>query len=229
MVWVSETTPAEVDALLDRILLDQDPVLADALEASRAGGLPDIAVSPQTAQLLGLLVKIRGGRRVLEIGTLGGYSTIFLARAVGAEGSVVTLEYEPRHAEVAAANLRRAGVDRRVQIVVGAALETLPTLRGPFDLIFIDADKENYPAYLDWAVRLSAPGSVIVVDNVVRRGRILSSPDGDEQARATLEMLQAMGRRPELDTAAIQTVGVKGWDGFALAVVKHRNPRHAAP
>jgi predicted O-methyltransferase YrrM len=170
--------------------------------------------------MLGLLVRMSGSRRVLEIGTLGGYSTISLARAVGAEGSVVTLEYEPRHAEVAADNLARAGVADRVEIVVGAALDTLPTLTGTFDFVFIDADKENNTSYVRWAVELGRRGTVIVVDNVVRNGRILAPASDDTQARAVREMLDMMGAHPGLDAAAIQTVGVKGWDGFALAVVR---------
>ncbi|BBZ78966.1 O-methyltransferase [Mycolicibacterium anyangense] len=209
-----------VDTLLDRALLDQDPALAAALADTNAAGLPPIEVSPQTAHLLYLLVRISGARRVLEIGTLGGYSTICLARGVGAEGSVVTLEYEPRHAEVARRNLDRAGVADRVEVVVGAALDTLPGLTGDFDLVFIDADKENNSAYVQWAVDLGRPGTVIVVDNVIRNGRILDPAVEDLQARAVRDMLEMMGRHPQLDTAAIQTVGLKGWDGFAIALVK---------
>lgn len=207
------------DALLDRLLLGDDPALAAALADSAAAGLPPIEVSPQSARLLFLLTRISGARRVLEIGTLGGYSTICLARGVGAEGSVVTLEFDPRHAEVAANNLQRAGVADRVEIVVGAALDSLPGLTGDFDLVFIDADKENNSAYVRWAVELGRPGTVIVVDNVVRSGRILDPAADDGQARAVVEMLEMMGGHPRLDTAAIQTVGVKGWDGFAVAVV----------
>ena len=177
-------------------------------------------MSPQAAHLLGLLVRMSGSRRVLEIGTLGGYSTINLARAVGPEGSVVTLEYDPRHAQVAAANLARAGVADRVEVVVGAALDTLPTLTGTFDFVFIDADKENNTSYVRWAVELGRRGTVIVVDNVVRNGRILEPAAGDAQARAVRDMLEMMGADPQLDTAAIQTVGLKGWDGFALALVR---------
>ncbi|HNM84194.1 MAG TPA: O-methyltransferase [Mycobacterium sp.] len=217
---MSEPTPAAVDALLDTLLLDDDAALAGALAASAAAGLPAIEVSPQAAHFLGLLVRIADARRILEIGTLGGYSTISLARAAGAESSVTTLEYEPRHAEVAAANLRRAGVADRVEIVVGAALDTLPTLSGTFDFVFIDADKENNSAYVNWAVKLGRPGTVIVVDNVVRDGRVLAPAPDDAQARAVRDMLEMMGRHPRLDTAAIQTVGVKGWDGFAVALVR---------
>ena len=217
---VTEPSAQDVDALLNRVVLGEDPALAAALAASTAAGLPAIEVSPQGAQFLGLLVRISGARRVLEIGTLGGYSTICLARAVGAEGSVVTLEYEPRHAEVAAANLAHARVAERVEVVVGAALETLPGLTGEFDFVFIDADKENNSAYVQWAIDLGHPGTVIVVDNIVRNGRILEPAADDQQALAVREMLEMMGRHPDLDTAAIQTVGLKGWDGFALAVVR---------
>ena len=208
-----------VDALLDRALLGEDSALAAALADSVAAGLPPIEVSPQSAQLLYLLTRISGARRVLEIGTLGGYSTICLARGVGPEGSVVTLEYEPRHAEVARRNLARAGVVDRVEIIVGAALDSLPGLTGDFDLVFIDADKENNSAYVQWAIELGRPGTVIVVDNVVRNGRILDPAPDDQQARAVRDMLEMMGKHPRLDTAAIQTVGIKGWDGFAIALV----------
>ncbi len=217
---MSDPTPTTVDALLDTLLLEEDSALTAALADSAAAGLPPIEVSPQAAHFLGLLVRIAAARRILEIGTLGGYSTICLARAAGPESSVVTLEYEPRHAEIAATNLRRAGVADRVEIVVGAALDTLPTLTGRFDFVFIDADKENNSAYVDWAIRLSRPGTVIVVDNVVRDGRILAPEPDDHQARAVRDMLAMMGRHPELDTAAIQTVGIKGWDGFAVALVR---------
>ncbi|MGB3482911.1 MAG: O-methyltransferase [Mycobacterium sp.] len=216
---MSEPTANMVDDMLNRVVLAEDPVLAAALADSAAAGLPAIEVSPQSAQLLGLLVRMSGARRVLEIGTLGGYSTICLARAVGPEGHVVTLEYEPRHAEIAAANIARAGVDDRVQIVVGAALDSLPTLSGEFDLVFIDADKENNSAYVQWAVDLGHPGTVIVVDNIIRNGRVLDPAADDLQAIAVRDMLAMMGAHPKLDTAAIQTVGLKGWDGFALALV----------
>jgi predicted O-methyltransferase YrrM len=213
-------TPQDVDEMLNRTVLAEDPVLDAALADSAAAGLPPIEVSPQSAQLLGLLVRIAGARRVLEIGTLGGYSTICLARAVGPGGSVTTLEYEPRHADVARRNLERAGVADRVQILVGAALDTLPTVSGEFDLVFIDADKENNVAYVQAAVELGRPGTVIVLDNIIRDGRVLSPADDDLQARAVRDTLEMMGRHPRLDTAAIQTVGIKGWDGFAVALVR---------
>src|ERR1700729_2719326 len=165
-------TPAEVDKFLDTTVLDDDPVLSAALEDSDAAGLPKIAVSAQQGKFLSLLATAVNARRILEIGTLGGFSTIWLARGAGPDGQVVTLEYEPKHAEVARANLQRAGVAGRVQVVVGAALETLPTLEGElFDLVFVDADKENYVAYLEWAVKLARPGALILVDNVIREGR----------------------------------------------------------
>lgn len=217
---MTEPNAEAVDELLNRLVLEHDDALEDALADSAAAGLPAIEVSPQAAQLLALLVRMADARRILEIGTLGGYSTICLARAAGPESSVVTLEYEPRHAEVAAANLRRAGVADRVEIIVGAALDTLPSLTGRFDFVFIDADKENNSAYVQWAIELGRPGTVIVVDNIVRAGRILDPAADDHQAQAVRDMLEMMGRHPKLDTAAIQTVGVKGWDGFALALVR---------
>ncbi len=214
-------TPQDVDEFLDSTVVGDDPALTAALQASDAAGLPQIAVSAQQGKFLSLLAGAIGARRILEIGTLGGFSTIWLARGAGPEGRVVTLEYEPRHAEVARANLRRAGVGDRVQVIVGAALDTLPTLNGdPFDLVFIDADKENNAAYLEWAVRLARAGSVIVVDNVVREGRILEAESDDAKVRATRQALQAMGENPRLDTAVIQTVGAKHWDGFAVALVR---------
>ncbi|WP_409435976.1 O-methyltransferase [Mycobacterium sp. SMC-14] len=213
-------TPREIDTLLDNLYAGEDPALTTALAASDEAGLPPIAVSVQQGKFLNLLATAARASRILEIGTLGGYSTIWLARAVGPTGSVVTLEYEPRHAEVARANLDRAGVGDRVQILVGAALETLPTLTGdPFDLVFIDADKENNVGYLNWAVQLSRPGSVIVVDNVIREGAILHPRSDDATARGSRDVLELMGKHPRLRAAALQTVGAKGWDGFALAIV----------
>ncbi|MEB3051137.1 O-methyltransferase [Mycolicibacter sp. MYC123] len=213
-------TPRAVDALLDQLFAGDDPVLSAALEASDAAGLPAIAVSAQQGKFLNLLATATRATRILEIGTLGGYSTIWLARAAGPDGAVVTCEYEPRHAEVARANLERAGVGDRVQVLVGPALDTLPTLTGePFDLVFIDADKENNVGYLNWAVQLCHPGAVIVVDNVIRDGAILD-PDSDPTARGSRDVLELMAEHPHLQAAAIQTVGVKGWDGFAMAVVQ---------
>ncbi|MGZ4526393.1 MAG: O-methyltransferase [Mycobacterium sp.] len=213
-------TPQDVDDFLNNTVVGDDPALSAAVEASDAAGLPQIAVSAQQGKFLSLLAGAIEARRILEIGTLGGFSTIWLARGAGPQGSVVTLEYEPKHAEVARANLERAGVADRVEVIVGAALDTLPTLNGgPFDLVFIDADKENYVAYLEWAVRLARPGALIVADNVIRQGQVLD-PQDNAQARAVRETLQLMGEHPRLDTAVIQTVGAKRWDGFALALVR---------
>ena len=221
---MTEPTPRDVDALLDRLLIGDDPALTAAREATTAAGMPAIEVSPQYGRFLSLLASAVGARRILEIGTLGGYSTIWLARAAGPAGHVTTLEYEPRHAEVARANLDQAGVGERVEVIVGAALDTLPRLVGqaPFDLVFIDADKENTAAYVQWAVDLSAPGSIIVVDNVVRAGRVLAPSADDAQARGVVDMLNMIAAHPRLEAAAIQTVGVKGWDGFLLARVTGR-------
>ncbi|MGZ4565088.1 MAG: O-methyltransferase [Mycobacterium sp.] len=213
-------TPQDVDDFLNNTVVGDDPALSAAVEASDAAGLPQIAVSAQQGKFLSLLAGAIEARRILEIGTLGGFSTIWLARGAGPQGSVVTLEYEPKHAEVARANLERAGVADRVEVIVGAALDTLPTLNGgPFDLVFIDADKENYVAYLEWAVRLARPGALIVADNVIRQGQVLD-PQDNAQAWAVRETLQLMGEHPRLDTAVIQTVGAKRWDGFALALVR---------
>jgi predicted O-methyltransferase YrrM len=215
-----QPTPADVDDFLDHTVLDHDPALSAALEASDAAGLPKIAVSAQQGKFLSLLAAATGARRILEIGTLGGYSTIWLARGAGPDGRVTTLEYEPKHAEVARANVDRAGVGDRVEVLVGAALDTLPAVTGgPFDLVFIDADKENNPGYLEWAVKLTRPGSVIVVDNVIREGAILS-PGQDAVLVGTRKVLELMGEHPQLDTAVLQVVGAKHWDGLAFALVK---------
>lgn len=219
-----DSTPdwSALDDLFTRVLHSEDDALRAAREAADAAGMPAIEVSAQHAKMLSLLVRMSGARRVLEIGTLAGYSTISLAQAVGPDGAVVTLEYAPAHADVARKNLEHAGVADRVEIVVGAALDSLPGLadRGPFDLVFIDADKENNVAYVEWAITLGRPGTVIVVDNIARKGRVLDPQPGDEQAEAVRAMFDMMGAHPRLDTAAIQTVGTKGWDGFAVALVE---------
>ncbi len=214
-------TAGEVDAFLDSTVVGDDPALSAALEASAAAGLPPIAVSAQQGKFLCVLAGAMRARRILEIGTLGGFSTIWLARGAGPEGEVVTLEYQAKHAEVARTNLARAGVGDRVEVIVGAALETLPALTGdPFDLVFIDADKENNVGYLEWAIRLTHSGSVILVDNVIREGAILDPDPDDAVLQAVNQTLTIMGDHPLLDTAVIQTVGAKQWDGFAVALVK---------
>lgn len=219
---MSEPDPQSVDALFDELLHTEDEALAAARASTAAEGMPPIEVSAQHGRLLSLMVTMSGARSILEIGTLAGYSTINLARGAGADGRVVTLEFEPRHADVARANLARAGVGDRVEVLVGAALDTLPTLtdRAPFDFVFIDADKENNVAYIEWAIRLGRPGTVVVVDNITRMGRVFAPASDDLQARAVRDMLAMMGEHPRLSAAAIQTVGAKGWDGFAVAVVE---------
>ncbi|MCS0639237.1 O-methyltransferase [Streptomyces sp. LP05-1] len=212
-----------VDRYLTGLLAPADEALTAALAASDAAGLPPIAVAPNQGKLLHLLARIQGARTVLELGTLGGYSTIWLARALPADGRLISLEFDPAHAEVARGNLARAGLDTVAEVRTGAALDTLPKLAaegaGPFDLVFIDADKRNNAAYLTWALELTRPGSVIVVDNVVRGGRITDPADPGEDVRGTREMFELVSREPRLDATAFQTVGTKGWDGLLVARV----------
>ncbi len=214
----------DVDAYLEQRLLRRDAALEAALADSVAAGLPPIQVSPLQGEFLALLTTASGARRVLEIGTLGGYSTIWLARAVGPHGRVVTLELLDRHAEVARANLERAGVADRVEVVVGPALETLPTAavrnEGPFDLVFIDADKGNNPYYLRWAIDLARSGAVIVVDNVVRHGTVADPDNSGDDVRGTQEMFNLAAQIEGFDATVLQTVGVKGYDGFLLGRVR---------
>jgi predicted O-methyltransferase YrrM len=211
---------SSVDRYMQSALLQPDPALEDALRANAAAGLPAIDVAPNQGKLLYLIAQLLGARRILEIGTLGGYSTIWLARALPAGGTLVTLEVDPKHAEVARANLARAGLAQVVDVRVGRALDTLAALAGQlFDLVFIDADKPNNPAYLAWALRLTRPGSAIVVDNVVREGAILDATSDDPRIHGTRSLFEAVAREPRLEATAIQTVGGKGHDGFVLARV----------
>ncbi|MDO3648422.1 O-methyltransferase [Nocardia mangyaensis] len=214
-------TWADVDSYVVDTLVGTEG--SPALAANAEAGLPAIDVSPPQGKLLNLLARTAGARRVLEIGTLGGYSTEWLARGVGDGGLVVTLEFEPRHAKVARENLDRAGVGARVDIRVGAALDTLPGVAEdatePFDLVFIDADKVNNPHYVQWALRLTRPGSVIIVDNVVRGGAVVDEQSDDPNVRASRELIELLAAEPSVDATVIQTVGAKGWDGFAYAVV----------
>ncbi|WP_436498074.1 O-methyltransferase [Actinokineospora sp. HUAS TT18] len=190
------------------------------LAASDAAALPAINVAPNQGKLLHLFARMAGARRVLEIGTLGGYSTIWLARALPVGGEVVTIEHDARYAEVARANVAEAGVADRVDVHVGEALAVLPELTGPFDLVFIDADKVNNPHYFAWALRLSRPGTVIVVDNVVRGGAVVDADSIDPSVVGTRAVIDLMAEDPRVDATALQTVGGKGWDGFALALVR---------
>ncbi len=205
----------DTDDYLERTVTTDAAELDHIRQAQQEGGLPDIAVSAAQGKFLYLLATIAKAGRVLEIGTLGGYSTAWLAKAVGPDGAVVTLEFDPKHASVARASLERAGLAERVEVLVGPALDSLPSVEGPFDLVFIDADKSNNPSYLDWALRLTRPGSVIVVDNVIR----WIAEEGTN-AEGTRQALERLGSDPRLDATALQTVGVKGWDGLAIAVVR---------
>jgi len=208
------------DYLVDT-LIGHDPALERVIAIQEDAGLPAIEVAPVAGKLLHLLARIAGARRVLEIGTLGGYSTIWLARGVAEGGLVVTIEAEPRNAEIARTNIDAAGLADRVDIVVGRAADVLPTLAGtePFDLVFIDADKESNTLYLDWAARLGHPGTVVVVDNIGREGDIVDGDTADSKVSGTRAGLEMLGTDRRFDATALQTVGIKGWDGFALAVV----------
>lgn len=208
------------DYVAGHLLADADPVFAEILAANAAAGLPSIDVSPIQGKFLNLLVSMTGARRILEIGTLGGYSTVWMAKALPADGRITTLEYSPRHAEVATGNFARARVEDRIDLRLGPALDTLPTLAGPFDLVFIDADKPNNSNYLDWALRLSRAGTVIVLDNIIRNGGVVREGSGDaniEGARGAFELLKS---HPRIEATALQTVGGKGWDGFIIGRVK---------
>ncbi len=212
---------ADVDRYITDALVGTDTVLESALTANAAAGLPAHDVSAPQGKFLMLLARMCGARRILEIGTLGGYSTIWLARALPTGGRVVTLEADTKHAEVARGNLERAGVADRVDLRVGRALDTLPTLtrEGPFDLFFIDADKVNNPQYLAWALRLARVGSVIVADNVVRDGTVLNAASTDPSVVGVRNTYGFFAADPRLTATALQTVGSKGYDGFALALV----------
>lgn len=209
----------DVDDYIAGLLIGQDEALDKTLEASDQAGLPQINVSPNQGKMLNLIARIRGARRILEIGTLAGYSTIWLARALPADGELITLEFDPHHAEVATRNIAAAGVGDRVEVKVGKALDTLPTLTGTFDLFFIDADKVNNPRYFQWALEHSRPGSVIIVDNVVRSGLVIDAASTDASVVGTRELGSLIANEPRVSATMVQTVGSKGYDGFALIVV----------
>ena len=212
-----------VDRYVTEMLVPPDAVLEAALEASEAAGLPRIAVAPNQGKLLQLLARTRGARKILEIGTLGGYSTIWLARALPPGGRLITLEVEPKHAEVARANIARAGLASVVDVRLGAALETLPRLAaeraGPFDLTFIDADKANIPSYFEWALKLAAPGGLIVVDNVIRDGAVVDEASTDPSVKGVRRLNELLRAEPRVSATTIQTVGARGYDGFTLAML----------
>lgn len=212
----------DIDLYFQTKLQTSDFLLDSILQANKEADLPAIDVAPNQGKLLYLLAKLAGAKQILEIGTLGGYSSIWLGRALPDRGRLVTLELDQKHAEVAAENIKKAGLDSKVEILVGPALDTLPTLQekgfDSFDLIFIDADKPNYPHYLKWALHYSRSGTVIIADNVVRRGRVLDSEDPSVQG--IRQMIDLLSEESLIDSTAIQTVGSKGYDGFVLGVVK---------
>ena len=212
-----------VDRYITDRLVPSDPALEASLRASAAAGLPPINVSPNQGKLLQLLARVRGARSILEVGTLGGYSTIWLARALPPDGRLITLEADPKHAEVALANIASAGLADVVDLRLGRALDTLPQLaaegRGPFDLIFIDADKPSTPDYFAWAVKLSRVGSLIIVDNVVRKGAVIDAAGNDPDVVGVRRFYERLAAEPRVSATAIQTVGTKGYDGFAIVLV----------
>lgn len=212
-----------VDRYISDLFIQPDPALDTVLQASVDAGLPPIQVSPNQGKLLHLLALMQKARTILEMGTLGGYSTIWLARALPADGHLITLEADPKHAEVARANIARAGLTDVVELRLGQALDTLPQLaaegHGPFDLIFIDADKPNYPDYLKWALKLSRRGSLIVADNVVRNGAVADATNGDPVVLGVRRFNELLAAEPRVSATLIQTVGIKGHDGFAIALV----------
>ncbi|HEX3113825.1 MAG TPA: O-methyltransferase [Candidatus Eisenbacteria bacterium] len=219
---MNETIWADVDRYITDALVPQDEVLTQALRASEAAGLPSIAVSASQGKLLHILARAMGVRSALEIGTLGGYSTIWIARALLGGGHMITLEADAKHAEVARANIARAGFAEIVDVRLGKALDTLPKIqaenKGPFDLVFIDADKVNIPQYYEWALKLTRPGSLIVVDNVVRDGGLID-PNGDESVQGVRKLHEILAKDPRVAATTIQTVGSKGWDGVTFALV----------
>jgi predicted O-methyltransferase YrrM len=221
------TKPTEtwlaVDAYFGERLLGTDPGLDAALAANRSAGLPDIGVAPNQGALLNILARSVGAKRILEVGTLGGYSTIWMARALPADGELVTLELDPRHAEVARTNTRHAGLADRIDIRVGRAIDLLPAIaaekRAPFDFVFIDADKANNTAYFEWALKLARPGSLIVVDNVVRGGAVADAKSTDADVNGVRRLAEYLAAEKRVRATALQTVGVKGYDGLIIAVM----------
>ncbi|MDQ0418886.1 putative O-methyltransferase YrrM [Croceifilum oryzae] len=217
-----ETKWSKVDEYIYNLLVQSDEVLEKALEANEEAGLPSIDVAPNQGKMLYLLARIKGAQRILEMGTLGGYSTIWLARALPENGRLVSLELDPIHAKVAQSNIDRAGLSACVEIQVGEALDSLDKLVEQyeiFDMIFIDADKVNNPHYLQYALQFSRPGTLIIFDNVVREGEIIDGDSTDSSIQATRTLFQMIAKEPRLVSTAIQTVGGKGYDGFAFALV----------
>ena len=220
---MNATQHEAVDGYLSGLFVPADAALDQAVAASSAAGLPAIQVSPTQGKLLHLIARVQSARAILEIGTLGGYSTIWLARALAPGGRLITLEIDPKHADVARGNITRAGLDDRVEIRLGRAIDILPKIQaeglGPFDLVFIDADKPSNPDYFTWGLKLTHRGSIIIVDNVVREGAVLDAASADATVQGTRRVLAMMAAEPRVSATAIQTVGVKGWDGLAIALV----------
>lgn len=218
---MAQQTWTAVDDYFGGLLVEEDEALLAAAAATETAGLPAHQVAPNQGKLLNLLARVRGARRILEIGTLGGYSTIWLARALPAGGRLVTLEADERCADVAAANIARAGLDHVVEIRRGRAVDLLPSLTGeePFDLVFIDADKPSNPEYLEWALKLTRPGSVIIGDNVVRDGAVVDPDSSDPRVQGVRRFTELISEHPQLSATALQTVGSKGYDGLILALV----------
>ncbi|MDQ0271437.1 O-methyltransferase [Cytobacillus purgationiresistens] len=214
---------SEVDAYFIEKLITFDSTLEDVLQANKEAGIPEIDVSPPQGKLLNLLAKLKGAKTVLEIGTLGGYSSIWFARALPENGKVYTLEVEPAHAKVARQNIQNAGYTDQIEVIVGKALDSLPALieKGlTFDLIFIDADKQNNPEYLKWAMKLASPGALIIADNVVRNGEVTDENSEDERVLGVRRFMDLLEKEPLIEATAIQTVGQKGYDGFIIGIVK---------
>ena len=220
---MSQEQWAAVDTYINSLVIAPDPALDAALAASVAAGLPPINVTPAQGKLLNLLARVQGARRILEIGTLAGYSTIWLARALPAGGRVITLESNPAHADLARANFARAGLDDRIDVRLGKALETLPRLaeegERPFDFTFIDADRVNLAEYFGWALKLSRPGSLIIVDNVVRKGGVIDATSDDPNITGVRRFGARLAAEKGVSATMVQTVGAKGYDGFAIALV----------
>jgi len=220
----SQIVWSDVDDYITDKLIPHDRVLEGVLKANRESGLPPIDVSAPQGKFLNLLVRITGARLVLEIGTLGAYSTIWMARGMGKGGRVITLEFDPLHATVARENIAAAGLSDVIDLRLGRAIDTLPKLQAegyyPFDLIFIDADKPSNAAYLDWALRLSRPGTVIVCDNVIRNGAVTDALSGDRSVQGSRDAFDTLGGNKRFTATALQTVGSKGYDGFAVAIVE---------
>jgi predicted O-methyltransferase YrrM len=218
-----ERTWEAVENYFNELLIPPDPILYATLEAIDAAGLPSVSVTPNEGKLLSLLARMLGARNILEIGTLGGYSTIWLAGALAPGGKLITLEFDPKHAKIARENIARAGLNEIVELRLGRALESLPVIaaegRGPFDLVFIDADKKNNWEYFEWAMKLSRRGSLIIVDNVVRDGAVVDASSTDSDIRGIRRFMEMLAKEKRVSATALQTVGSKGYDGFAIALV----------